>query len=247
LAAKLKTNHMFVARVWNDCGFKPHLIRQFKISNDPNFEEKLEDVVGLYLNPPDNAVVFNVLRQLWYDYIIRYSTLVRQKVDKRTYILKNVRVLDEIETKELTVDARVVAIRWDLIPWCLVLDIDVPSSEASDAPYYRGWVIFDGMSEMDWPFHNARLPNGCVLTSELGCWESSEGFNNYVFRGLLPSFSDDGAVQGNPSKEIKIRAKNVIGVLSNKSVKPTDEFLDLHERTSLASDEDLMEVAKNAM
>jgi len=68
---------MFVARVWNDCGFKPHLIRQFKISNDPNFEEKLEDVVGLYLNPPDNAVVFNVLRQLWYDYIIRYSTLVR--------------------------------------------------------------------------------------------------------------------------------------------------------------------------
>ena len=51
---------MFVARVWNDCGFKPHLIRQFKISNDPNFEEKLEDVVGLYLNPPDNAVVFSV-------------------------------------------------------------------------------------------------------------------------------------------------------------------------------------------
>ena len=60
LAAKLKTNHMFVARVWNDCGFKPHLIRQFKISNDPHFEEKIEDVVGLYLNPPDNAVVFSV-------------------------------------------------------------------------------------------------------------------------------------------------------------------------------------------
>lgn len=60
LAAKLGTNHMFVARVWNECGFKPHLIRQFKISNDPNFEQKLEDVVGLYLNPPENAVVFCV-------------------------------------------------------------------------------------------------------------------------------------------------------------------------------------------
>lgn len=60
LAARLGTNHMFVARVWKDCGFKPHLIRQFKISNDPDFEHKLEDVVGLYLNPPDNAVVFSV-------------------------------------------------------------------------------------------------------------------------------------------------------------------------------------------
>lgn len=60
LAVKLKTNHSFVRRVWNECGFKPHLISQFKISNDPLFKEKLEDVVGLYLNPPENAVVFSV-------------------------------------------------------------------------------------------------------------------------------------------------------------------------------------------
>jgi transposase len=60
LAAKLNTNHMFVARVWKENGFKPHLISQFKISNDPRFEEKLDDVVGLYLNPPDGAVVFSV-------------------------------------------------------------------------------------------------------------------------------------------------------------------------------------------
>ena len=60
LAAELGTNYSFVARVWRDCGFKPHLIRQFKISNDPQFAEKLEDVVGLYLDPPENAVVFCV-------------------------------------------------------------------------------------------------------------------------------------------------------------------------------------------
>lgn len=60
LAAKLKTNHSFIRRVWNECGFKPHLISQFKISNDPLFKEKLEDVVGLYLSPPENAVVFSV-------------------------------------------------------------------------------------------------------------------------------------------------------------------------------------------
>lgn len=58
LAEVLGTSHTFVAKVWRECGFKPHLISQFKISNDPQFVEKLEDVVGLYLNPPENAVVF---------------------------------------------------------------------------------------------------------------------------------------------------------------------------------------------
>lgn len=60
LAAKLGTNHKFVSRVWRDNGLKPHLIKSFKVSNDPNFEEKLTDVVALYLNPPENAIVFSV-------------------------------------------------------------------------------------------------------------------------------------------------------------------------------------------
>ena len=46
-----------VQRVWHAKGFKPHLIKTFKLSNDPDFIEKLEDVVGLYLNPPDHALV----------------------------------------------------------------------------------------------------------------------------------------------------------------------------------------------
>ena len=46
-----------VQRVWHANGFKPHLIKTFKLSNDPDFIEKLEDVVGLYLNPPDHALV----------------------------------------------------------------------------------------------------------------------------------------------------------------------------------------------
>jgi transposase len=47
-----------VQRVWNAHGLKPHLVRTFKLSNDPQFVEKLEDVVGLYMNPPENALVF---------------------------------------------------------------------------------------------------------------------------------------------------------------------------------------------
>ena len=46
-----------VQRIWSSRGLKPHLVKSFKVSNDPKFEEKLVDVVGLYLNPPDNAVV----------------------------------------------------------------------------------------------------------------------------------------------------------------------------------------------
>ena len=46
-----------VHRVWKAAGLKPHLIRTFKLSNDPHFVDKLLDVVGLYLNPPEHAVV----------------------------------------------------------------------------------------------------------------------------------------------------------------------------------------------
>lgn len=47
-----------VQRIWNAHGLKPHLVKTFKPSNDPHFMEKLEDVVGLYMNPPENALVF---------------------------------------------------------------------------------------------------------------------------------------------------------------------------------------------
>ena len=60
LAKELRTTHSFVGRVWQESGLKPHLMKGFKISNDPRFEEKLVDVVGLYLSPPENAVVFCV-------------------------------------------------------------------------------------------------------------------------------------------------------------------------------------------
>ena len=46
-----------VQRVWAARGLKPHLVKTFKLSNDKRFEEKLVDVVGLYLDPPDQAVV----------------------------------------------------------------------------------------------------------------------------------------------------------------------------------------------
>ena len=49
-----------VRRIWHEHGLKPHLVSTFKVSNDKNFESKLADVVGLYLNPPEKALVICV-------------------------------------------------------------------------------------------------------------------------------------------------------------------------------------------
>lgn len=59
LAAELGINATLVHRVWKDAGLKPHLTRTFKLSNDPEFVEKLVDVVGLYLDPPKHALVLS--------------------------------------------------------------------------------------------------------------------------------------------------------------------------------------------
>jgi transposase len=60
MAQAVGTSQATVNRVWRDNGLKPHLSKTFKVSNDPRFPEKLVDIVGLYLNPPENAVVFSV-------------------------------------------------------------------------------------------------------------------------------------------------------------------------------------------
>ena len=46
-----------VRRIWHKHGLKPHLSRTFKVSNDPQFAEKLDAIIGLYLNPPEHAIV----------------------------------------------------------------------------------------------------------------------------------------------------------------------------------------------
>lgn len=48
-----------IGRIWAEHGLKPHLSETFKLSNDPDFVEKLEDIVGLYLSPPEHAIVLS--------------------------------------------------------------------------------------------------------------------------------------------------------------------------------------------
>ena len=57
MAAVLEVSPSTVMRHWQAHGLKPHLVRGFKISRDPKFVEKLEDIVGLYMSPPEHALV----------------------------------------------------------------------------------------------------------------------------------------------------------------------------------------------
>ncbi len=60
LGEALGISHMMVARIWAKHGLKPHRLERYMASDDPDFEAKAADVIGLYLNPPAHAVVFCV-------------------------------------------------------------------------------------------------------------------------------------------------------------------------------------------
>jgi transposase len=60
LAQAQGLSHMMVYRIWQQHGLQPHRVETFKLSRDPQFVEKLRDVVGLYLDPPDKALVLAV-------------------------------------------------------------------------------------------------------------------------------------------------------------------------------------------
>src|SRR5271168_4607250 len=60
LARHLGISHMMVARVWQRAGLKPHRIERYMASDDPDFETKAADIIGLYVKPPQHAAVFCV-------------------------------------------------------------------------------------------------------------------------------------------------------------------------------------------
>jgi transposase len=60
LAKAVGLSHTSVQRIWSAHGLKPHLRKTFKLSNDKHFVDKVVDIVGLYLDPPDKALVFSV-------------------------------------------------------------------------------------------------------------------------------------------------------------------------------------------
>jgi len=80
-----------VRQIWDAADLKPHRIQTFKISNDPLFAEKVIDVVGLYMNPPDNAIVLSVDEKTQIQALDRTQPMLQLKpgqVERRTHDYK---------------------------------------------------------------------------------------------------------------------------------------------------------------
>jgi transposase len=60
MAIVMKVSKNLIARIWKEADLKPHRLDRYMASNDPQFEEKAAEIIGLYLNPPQNAAVFCV-------------------------------------------------------------------------------------------------------------------------------------------------------------------------------------------
>ncbi len=60
MAAEMGMSQTMVSKIWRAFGLKPHLVEEFKVSPDPQFIDKVRDIAGLYLNPPEAAVVLCV-------------------------------------------------------------------------------------------------------------------------------------------------------------------------------------------
>ena len=60
MARAVSMSEATVRRIWHKHGLKPHVVKTFKLSNDPQFIERLEDIVGLHLNPPEHALVLSI-------------------------------------------------------------------------------------------------------------------------------------------------------------------------------------------
>lgn len=153
--------------------------------------------------------------------------------------MSSARLLAYDQALELTRDARVVAIRWDLVPWALVLDLDAPDSEGREVPLRRSWLVFDGVSDISWPMDRARLPNGCWLNSEVVCVPIAAEFEFRV-SALLPQFGGDDRVQGQPAQIVAIRAQALRAVRSEEGVVVSGRNLSRAERLQLASDERML-------
>lgn len=91
MAKKVGLSHMTVSRIWKAFGLKPHRSETFKLSPDPLLIEKVRDIVGLYMNPPDNALVLCVDEKSQIQALDRTQPLLPMRpgqIERRTHDYK---------------------------------------------------------------------------------------------------------------------------------------------------------------
>ena len=80
-----------VRQIWNSADLRPHRLKTFKISNDPDFAEKVIDIVGLYLNPPEKALVLSVDEKTQIQALDRTQPMLQMRpgqIERRTHDYK---------------------------------------------------------------------------------------------------------------------------------------------------------------
>jgi hypothetical protein len=150
-------------------------------------------------------------------------------------------VLNATEALSLCKDARIISFRWDLIPWCLVLDMDSPMNERKNAPLRRAWMIFVGINDLSWSVECTRICNGIFATNPLMTSELPNDFHEYVLPLLAPSIDAQGNLTNNPHTRMTLTAKRLIGATSAAAIHFGEHGPDRGQRNSLATDEDLLE------
>jgi hypothetical protein len=154
-------------------------------------------------------------------------------------MLKTSHVVSD-DALHLSRDSRVVALRWDLVPWGIVLDLDVPISEAKGAAMRRAWLLFSGVAEVTIPMQSSRLPTGIWLTSSFAVEGSAQESLLYTCRALLPEFNENRLREDGTLGCISIRAQSLVGVVSQRSSLASEYGLSLGSRTDLASDQEML-------
>lgn len=124
-----------VARIWRDHNIKPWKRDSFKVSNDPDFEQKLVDVVGLYLNPPERAVVFSFDEKTQVQALDRTQPSLPMKPGRAgtmTHDYKRHGTTDlfaamNVGTGEVLYDTRPSHTATDVISFFKLIDLHVPA------------------------------------------------------------------------------------------------------------------------
>ena len=147
-----------VARIWRDHGLKPWKVDTFKISNDLHFEDKLIDVVGLYLNPPDKAVVFSFDEKTQCQALDRTQAslpMIRGRGETMTHDYKRNGTTDlfaalNVATGEVLYDTKKRHTANDVLAFFKYIDLHVPKGlevhvvldnlSAHKAPAVRKWL-----------------------------------------------------------------------------------------------------------
>jgi hypothetical protein len=148
--------------------------------------------------------------------------------------------IDQTTALDLADLSRLVAIRWDLVQWGLVLDLDCSEFPDGDGDSRRGWLVFEGVSELTWSLRKSRLPTGLMLTSAIEVSTTESGMREYCIRHLAPTLNERDEVEGNPANILTISAQSMSGFISSLTVAPKDSWPSYEERNALATDADFL-------